>query len=33
MPDGSGWRFGIFAESGNNVPAIGTIYVVCAKVS
>ncbi len=33
MPDGSGWRFAIFAESGNDLPAQGTIYVVCAKVS
>ena len=33
MPDGSGWRFAIFAESGNNLPAVGTIYAVCAKVS
>ena len=33
MPDGSGWRFHIFAESGNNVPASGTIYAICAKVS
>lgn len=33
MPDGSGWRFAIFAESGNNVPAVGTIYAVCAKAS
>jgi hypothetical protein len=33
MPDGSGWRFHIFAESGNDLPASGTIYVVCAKVS
>ncbi len=24
MPDGSGWRFAIFAESGNDVPAAGT---------
>jgi len=33
MPDGSGWRFHIFAESGNDLPASGTIWVVCAKVS
>lgn len=32
-PDGSGWRFAIFAESGNELPASGTIYVVCAKTS
>jgi hypothetical protein len=33
MPDGTGWRFHIFAESGNDLPASGTIYVICAKVS
>ena len=33
MQDGSGWRFHIFAESGNELPASGTIWVVCAKVS
>jgi len=33
FPDGSGWRFSLFAESGNNLPAIGTVYAVCAKVS
>lgn len=33
MPDGSGWRFHIYAESGNELPAIGTIYAVCLKVS
>ena len=33
FPDGSGWRFSLFAESGNNLPAIGTVYAICAKVS
>jgi hypothetical protein len=32
-PDGSGWNFTIFAESGNNLAAIGTVWAVCAKVS
>jgi len=31
--DGSGWRFAIFAESGNDLPAVGTAYAICAKVS
>lgn len=33
VPDGTGWRFGIFAESGNQLPSVGTIYAVCLKVS
>jgi hypothetical protein len=32
-PDGSGWRFSIFAESGNDLPAVGTVFAICAKVS
>jgi hypothetical protein len=32
-PDGSGWQFIIFGESGNDLPAVGTIYAVCARVS
>jgi hypothetical protein len=31
--DGLGWRFAIFAESGNDLPAIGTVFAICAKVS
>lgn len=33
FPDGSGWRFALLAESGNNLPAVGTVYVICANVS
>jgi hypothetical protein len=33
LPDGSGWQFRIFAESGNNLPAIGLVYAICVKVS
>jgi hypothetical protein len=31
-PDGSGWQFKIFADSGNNLPAVGFVYAVCVKV-
>lgn len=33
QPDGLGWRFSIFAESGNDLPAVGTVFAICAKVS
>ena len=33
LPDLSGWTFKVWALSGNNVPANGSVWVVCAKVS
>jgi hypothetical protein len=33
IPDGSGWFIKIFGESGDTVPANGSVWVVCAKVS
>jgi hypothetical protein len=32
-PDGSGWKFLIWGESGNNLAAVGYVWAVCAKVS
>ena len=31
--DGTGWRFVIWGESGNNLAAVGEAWVVCAKVA
>lgn len=33
IPDGSGWFFRIWADSGDTVPANGSVWVICAKVS
>ena len=33
IPDGTGWFIKIFAESGNRVPANGSVWVICARVS
>jgi hypothetical protein len=33
IPDGSGWFIRIFGESGDTVPANGSVWVICAKVS
>jgi hypothetical protein len=33
LPDGSGWRVHMFAESGNDLPASGTMWAVCLRVS
>jgi hypothetical protein len=33
LPDLTGWQFKVWALSGNNVPANGSVWVVCAKVS
>ncbi len=33
IPDGSGWFIKIFGESGDTVPANGSVWVICAKVS
>ena len=33
LPDGSGWRVHLFAESGNDLPASGTIWAVCLRLS
>jgi hypothetical protein len=33
LADGTGWRFSVFGESGDNLPSTGTIFVVCLKVS
>jgi hypothetical protein len=33
MDAGAGWWFRIFADSGNTVPANGSVWVVCAKAS
>jgi hypothetical protein len=33
VPDGSGWRFIVWAESGDTLPASGTAWAICAKVS
>lgn len=30
---GTGWQFVIWGESGNNLAAVGNVWVVCAKVS
>ena len=32
LSDLSGWHFKVWALSGNNVPANGSVWVVCAKV-
>jgi hypothetical protein len=31
--DDTGWRFVIWGESGNNLAAVGNVWVTCAKVS
>jgi hypothetical protein len=33
IPDGSGWFINIFAESGDTVPANGSVWAICARVS
>jgi hypothetical protein len=33
IPDGSGWFIKIFGESGDTVPASGSIWVICARAS
>jgi hypothetical protein len=33
IADGSGWFFRIWADSGDTVPANGSVWVICAKVS
>lgn len=33
IPNGSGWFIKIFGESGDTVPANGSVWVICAKVS
>jgi hypothetical protein len=33
IPDGSGWFLRIWADSGDTVPANGSVWVICAKVS
>jgi hypothetical protein len=33
MDGGAGWWFRIFANSGNTVPANGSVWAICAKVS
>ena len=33
IPDGSGWFFRVWADSGDTVPANGSVWVICAKVS
>jgi hypothetical protein len=33
LADGSGWQFQVWAESGDTVPANGSAWVICAKVS
>jgi hypothetical protein len=33
IPDGSGWFINVFGESGDNLPANGSVWVICAKVS
>ena len=33
LPDGSGWRVHLFAESGDDLPASGSFWAVCLKVS
>jgi hypothetical protein len=33
IPDGSGWFVEVFAESGNDLPAVGSAWVTCARVS
>jgi hypothetical protein len=33
LPDGSGWRVHMLGESGNDLPAVGTYWAVCLKVS
>jgi len=33
LPDGSGWRVHMLGESGNDLPAVGTFWAVCLKVS
>ena len=30
--DGSGWFFKVYADSGDTVPANGSVWVICAKV-
>ena len=33
LTDGGGWFFQIFAQSGDTVPANGSVWVICSKVS
>jgi hypothetical protein len=33
LDNGSGWWFKIYADSGDTVPANGSVWVICAKVS
>lgn len=33
LPDGSGWRVHMFGDSGDELPATGTFWAVCLKVS
>ncbi len=33
LTDGSGWRFAIWAESGDTLPANGSVWAICAKVT
>jgi len=33
LPNGTGWFFQIYADSGDTVPADGSVWVICAKVS
>jgi len=33
VPDGSGWRFIIWGDSGDTLSAVGSVYAICAKVS
>lgn len=33
LPDGSGWRVHMLGESGNDLPAVGTFWAVCMRVS
>ncbi|MGH3017001.1 MAG: hypothetical protein ACRDLU_01345 [Gaiellaceae bacterium] len=33
VPDGSGWRVHVFGAEANDLPAPGTMWAVCLKVS
>jgi hypothetical protein len=33
LPDGTGWRVHMLGESGNDLPAVGTFWAVCLRVS
>jgi hypothetical protein len=33
LSDGTGWYVRAFAESGNNTPVTGSVWVVCVKTS